>query len=187
MFGVGSARKLDGAVTLAGDVSATGLTVALDSTGGKALAIHEHGGAKGGLSCGRTTTVQSLKLALTTDKLNAEAKLQLEAPGEKVLIETKPPHLTWTWASKCPCPDDGSLVDVTLPRPGGDDGEMTTLAVAFKAGVGDSCRSVAATLPQWPTECDLKDKVVSACGEGPRDAAQTVASELGTRMCVGLQ
>jgi hypothetical protein len=183
-FAIGDARTLDGAVHLAGDVSATGLTVGLDAASTKPLVITAHGGAKGGLSCGQTTTVSKLKLTVTDKKIAAEVEITLATKEDEAAVKTIAPHLTWTYADNCPCPDDGSAVELVLPRPGGEDGEKATMQVRFAAASGASCRSTTVALTDWPTDCSLKDKIISACGEGPRDAAQTIASEVSTRMCV---
>ncbi len=186
-FGIDKARKLTGEVALSGKLSKDAVHIAASSKPNKALVIKEHGGHDSKLSCGRTVEVAAMELTVSAVKLSAALDIKVRAPGRTVQLRADPGELVWTFADKCPCPDNGSTVVATVPRPGGE-GDKDTISVAalFGAGGADRCRSVKTKISGWPTDCSAKDAVTSACGETPRDAAQTVSAALASELCVSL-
>lgn len=184
-FGVGKKRTLTGALLLDGVAGTDGVSIAVDSAGGEAVTLEENGGHKGGFSCGRTTTLNTMALSLTDTSLQASADFSVETPDIKLSAKTVAPHLTWTLGDKCICPDSESAVAFTAPRPGGEKGETVTMNVSFAAAEtgAKGCRRMQVALPDWPVKCSIGDTLINGCGETVRDATQRIGSHLATELC----
>jgi len=167
-FSLDEVRALEGGLVLAvGD----GTFAATDDDG---VAFVDFGGPESGLSCGERLSLTTASLSVDGSAVRVELDGSHATPDGATALRTKGAHVRVADPLVCPCPDDGSVLEVTLPRVGGTDADGVLEVRWAGAGEEGACRGVTVAALSWPSTCT---GFGDGCGQGAFES--TMASMLG--------
>ncbi len=175
-FRPSEAEQLDGKLRLTVGIGKG--EVVLQALQPLVAASHQGAEAK---KCGRKTTLTVARLAVDTTQVTAEFEGTREDAGSVLGFRSIAKHLAWPYAAKCQCPQPGSGLSVTFPRPYGT-GTGPTLTLAFGPAPGGACAGVTATLANWP-KCSVFDNATADCGKA---ATEKLANAVLGALCTSV-